>query len=405
MEETEVKCISISNSPQRSGSPSTRSIECHTRSRSDSSPSRLENNEQSSHTPGSVQTCEANTERSADSWLGVNTCSAKNTADPSTSLSIFEPLGPSNSKPLSVQTNICKNANKTASEQKTSLSTTKKSSEVKQQQSTENSDSSSRQTKQIKRKQEVEQNQYIISLEKQFQEQGKTISLLLKNLDRIESQNTRQLEQPSPSESNQNTDRRREPSHDRLRQLELDIRIRPLEHQKVQNMCIFTALTSALCIQNWTTRAQAVQHRNPYLGTPLVYANPYQMSHGGFQPTYPKYYSHPYEHVFAGYAQNTSQMLHPHPVYGLIPQGLPVPIQHNQMYPSISLDTYTHNNMPPPYNGSQYQIPNPSHGIPQVNMIPSTPQVPVPPNTQMGNEPSVHHDLLSGNRHPEPLVH
>ena len=58
--------------------------------------------------------------------------------------------------------------------------------------------------------------------------------------------------------------------------------------------------------------------------------------------------------------------------------------------------------MPPPYNGSQYQIPNPSHGIPQVNMIPSTPQVPVPPNTQMGNEPSVHHELLSGNRHPEP---
>ena len=94
-------------------------------------------------------------------------------------------------------------------------------------------------TKPVKRKQESEHKQYIITLEKQVKEHEKTIHLLQKNVEALS--NTSNSNAPS-SHAEQNNLRSQIPP-------DLEMRIRQLEMQNMQNLCIFTALTSTMAMQ------------------------------------------------------------------------------------------------------------------------------------------------------------
>ena len=100
-----------------------------------------------------------------------------------------------------------------------------------------------------KKKTDLEQKQYTMSLEKAIKEQEKTIKLLQKNLeimDKNSQSNTENL--GTNADQNQalhNTTHCRQSLQDQM----LETRLRILENQNTQNLSIFTALTSSLALQ------------------------------------------------------------------------------------------------------------------------------------------------------------
>ena len=113
-----------------------------------------------------------------------------------------------------------------------------------------------------KKKQDTEQRQYILNLEKQIQDQNKTISLLQKNLEKLQTTNDPSNQQQGHIPvTNQATHSYREPHH-----FDVENRLRQLEMQNMQNLCIFTALTSAMSLQQTNSRL--------YTGQPLQFGNP-----------------------------------------------------------------------------------------------------------------------------------
>ena len=132
-------------------------------------------------------------------------------------------------------------------------------------------------TKANKRKQESEQKQYIISLEKQVKEHEKTIQLLQKNLDALAKnidQNNSTTVQDDPR-----------PQSGQFGSIsDLEVRIRQLEMQNMQNLCIFTALTSTLTMQQANSQSRggmpifphSVYPQYPHIAGTTIPINPFQ---------------------------------------------------------------------------------------------------------------------------------
>ena len=121
-------------------------------------------------------------------------------------------------------------------------------------------------TKSIKRKQESEQKQYIFTLEKQVKEHEKTIHLLQKNVEALSNTSNSNV-----SHAEQNNLRSQIPP-------DLEMRIRQLEMQNMQNLCIFTALTSTMAMQQTNIQQRSsIPQSHAQFGYPsVVPQNPMQ---------------------------------------------------------------------------------------------------------------------------------
>ena len=218
--------------------------------------------------------------------------------------------------------------------------------------------------KAAKRRQENEQKQYIISLEKQVNEHEKTIKLLQRNLDVLSQgssshiTNSREMEIPR----SQNLQ-------------ELDSRIRQIEMQNMQNLCIFTALTSSLAmyqsglgrpLNNYTPQhAQQNAPWHPHLGGshpyshhPAHYVNshiqpqfpgmvpPFQVPRAP-PPTYRDYIPTPQPHMMPNHVPPT----HPHTA----PNHAPLTHQHTAP---------NHAPLPHPHTAPNHVPPTHSHTAP-----------------------------------------
>ena len=193
-------------------------------------------------------------------------------------------------------------------------------------------------TKTNKRKQENEQKQYIISLENQLKEHGKTIQLLQKNLDAL-SKSSAHCTNP---ESQSPADTRPQPGPTS----DLEMRIRQIEMQNMQNMCIFTALTSTMLLQ------QSHYHQH---GLPPFHPHPAP----GVPPFQPQPAPYPYPSQHFGLATGPMQFVAPQPHMGHSPQPYSHVVgQPPNFIPMVRVPA------PPPYH-SHTILQNPIHVIPQ----------------------------------------
>ena len=121
-----------------------------------------------------------------------------------------------------------------------------------------------RQTK-TKKKSDTEQKQYTTSLEKTIREQEKTIKLLQRNLELLDQKSISNEETPNSQnrDSVKNSD---QSMHDQL----LETRLRILENQNIQNLSIFTALTTTMALQNANQRCNQPCHMHTCVGNPHV---------------------------------------------------------------------------------------------------------------------------------------
>ena len=184
-------------------------------------------------------------------------------------------------------------------------------------------------TKSIKRKQESEQKQYIITLEKQVKEHEKTIHLLQKNVEALS--NTSNSNAPS-SHAEQNNLRSQIPP-------DLEMRIRQLEMQNMQNLCIFTALTSTMAMQQ-----SNIQQRN---SVPQFHA---QFGYPSVVPQNPMQFMQP----------QVMQFMQPQMPPQFVPQFIPHVVQTGQ---PLGIPQFAPRPPPPPYQNHFMQNQYLSHGL------------------------------------------
>ena len=254
-------------------------------------------------------------------------------------------------------------------------------------------------TKANKRKQENEQKQYIISLENQLKEHEKTIQLMQKNLDAL-SKNSAHCTNP---ERQSPADMRPQPGPTS----DLEMRIRQIEMQNMQNMCIFTALTSTMLLQQSHYHQHGVppSHPQPAPGVSPFHPQPAP----GVSPFHPQPAPYPYPSQHFGLATGPMQFVAPQPHLGHFPHSYSHGVgQPPNFVPMVRVPA------PPPYH-SHTMLHNPIHVIPQPpgmpppqnlysqlqNQIPNSYQN--PPNQQVNRQqPSPLLPNVRSNQNPQP---
>ena len=121
-----------------------------------------------------------------------------------------------------------------------------------------------RQTK-TKKKPDIEQKQYTTSLEKTIREQEKTIKLLQRNLELLDQKCISNTE-PQNSQNRDSAKNSDQSTHEQL----LETRLRILENQNIQNLSIFTALTTTMALQNANQRCNQPCQMHTCVGNPHV---------------------------------------------------------------------------------------------------------------------------------------